>query len=347
MNSWLITGGCGFVGCNLADAFLANGKDVIILDNLSRIGSRDNLAWLRRKHSQSWRFIEADIRDGEGFARLVNETRPLAIAHLAGQVAMTTSVQNPRLDFETNALGTLNVLEAVRLHSPETVVLHSSTNKVYGNLEWVRYKELETRYIAQDFSNGFDETTPLSFQSPYGCSKGAADQYALDYARIYNLRTVVFRHSSMYGDRQFATYDQGWVGWFCLKAIEIERAKKTGHIDPVFTISGNGKQVRDILFSDDVVKLYLKALENIDKVKGEVFNIGGGIENSISLVELFNILEKEYSIKMNYVSRSMREGDQKVFIADIKKATELLGWRPHVDILSGIKNMSKWLISMR
>lgn len=182
--TWLITGGCGFVGTNVADALLSRGEEVVIFDNLSRLGSRDNLAWLRSRHGSDWCFVEADIRDAGTIARLVQETKPYALAHLAGQVAMTTSIENPRLDFEVNALGTLNVLEAVRLYSPMTIVLYSSTNKVYGSLDYLRYEETETRYILPDYPNGLDESLPLDGHSPYGCSKLAADQYVRDYHRI-------------------------------------------------------------------------------------------------------------------------------------------------------------------
>jgi len=336
---WLITGGCGFVGTNLADALLGQGNEVVILDNLSRVGSRENLAWLRQRHGTDWRFVEEDIRNAEAVANLVREFRPDALAHLAGQVAMTTSLQNPRLDFEINALGSLNVLEAVRLHSPETIVLYSSTNKVYGDLAWVRYEETETRYITPDLPNGFNEGTPLDFHSPYGCSKGAADQYMLDYARMFGLRTVVFRHSSMYGGRQFSTYDQGWIGWFCQKAIEI----KKGALKEPFTISGNGKQVRDVLHAEDMKSLYFAAVNHIDKAGGRAFNIGGGIENSLSLLELFDFLEKELDIKMVYKKIPWRKSDQKVFVVDIEKAKRILHWGPHTDISRGIRNMLNWI----
>ncbi|RMG35405.1 MAG: NAD-dependent epimerase/dehydratase family protein [Methanobacteriota archaeon] len=341
--TWLITGGCGFVGSNLADALLAKGEDVVILDNLSRIGSRENLEWLRNRHGDDWRFLEADIRNAEIVSRLVRETRPDALAHLAGQVAMTTSLQNPRLDFEINALGTLNVLEAVRLHSPATIVLYSSTNKVYGDLDWVRYEESKTRYVAPDFPNGFDESIPLNFHSPYGCSKGAADQYMLDYARMFGLRTVVFRHSSMYGGRQFATYDQGWIGWFCQKAVETKQAMIEGLPVPQFTISGDGKQVRDVLHVKDVISLYLMAVEQINVVCGECFNIGGGIENSLSLLELFMLLESMLEVQLTYEKLEWRHSDQKVFVADISKAQGKLGWNPQIDYVKGIKQMVEWI----
>lgn len=334
---WLITGGCGFVGTNLADALLSRGEEVVILDNLSRVGSRDNLAWLRSRHGRDWRFVEADIRDAEAIARLVQETKPHALAHLAGQVAVTTSVENPRLDFEVNALGTLNVLEAVRLYSPTTIVLYSSTNKVYGSLDYLRYEETETRYILPDYPDGLDENLPLDGHSPYACSKLAADQYVRDYHRIYGIPTVVFRHSSMYGGRQFATYDQGWIGWFCLKALEMANPDA-----PVFTISGNGKQVRDVLHGDDVIAVYLTAVVNIDRAAGQVYNIGGGVANSLSLLELFELLEKLTGVKMRFRRLDWRPSDQKVFIADFRKAHEELGWYPIVNKGIGIQRMVEW-----
>jgi CDP-paratose 2-epimerase len=341
--TWLITGGCGFVGTNLADALLSKGEEVVILDNLSRAGSRDNLAWLRSRHGSDWRFVEADVRDADTVARIVKETRPYALAHLAGQVAMTTSIENPRLDFEVNALGTLNVLEAVRLHSPATIVLYSSTNKVYGDLAWVRYEETETRYVAPDFPNGFDESIPLDFHSPYGCSKGAADQYMLDYARIFGLRTVVFRLSSIYGGRQFSTYDQGWVGWFCQKAVETKHAQDIGAEQPVFTISGSGKQVRDVLHVDDLVDLYLASVAHVDEIAGQAFNIGGGMENSLSLIELFRFLSDHLGVRLFYKTLPWRASDQKVFVADTSKIQKKLSWKPRISAEQGIVRTLEWI----
>jgi len=234
---WLITGGCGFLGCNIADACLRRGDDVCVLDDLSRTGSEQNLKWLCGRHGYEWRMIKGDVRDADLVAETVKTHRPDVIAHLAGQVAMTTSLANPRLDFEINAFGSLNILEAVRLYSPETVVIYSSTNKVYGNLEWIRYEEHETRYVAPAFPEGFDESLPLCFESPYGCSKGCADQYMLDYARMFGLRTIVFRHSSMYGGRQYATFDQRWVGWFCIQALQA--AKKAANMISQLPVTAN------------------------------------------------------------------------------------------------------------
>lgn len=341
--TWLITGGCGFVGSNLADALLSNGQEVVVLDNLSRFGSRDNLNWLRSRHGAEWQFVESDIRNEDAVAHLMAETKPHALAHLAGQVAMTTSLQSPRLDFEVNALGTLNVLEAVRLQAPETIILYSSTNKVYGDLDWVRHEEHTTRYRAADYPNGFSENIPLAFSSPYGCSKGSADQYVLDYARMFDLRTVVFRHSSMYGGRQFATFDQGWIGWFCKKALEAKDAQLKNLPSPTFTISGNGKQVRDVLHAEDIISLYFSSVENIDAASGNVFNIGGGMSNSLSLIELFSFLENELGISLAFERLPWRASDQKVFVADIEKARRMLHWLPQVQASTGIKRVVNWL----
>lgn len=332
----LITGGCGFLGSNLATHAIEKGSDVVIFDNLYREGSRHNLAWLKEKGT--FRFVHGDIRNQNDITRVVQDFRPEAIFHLAGQVAMTTSIANPRMDFEVNVMGTHNLLEAIRLYSPEAAVLYSSTNKVYGDLEQYTYRETESRYECIDKPNGFDETTQLSFHSPYGCSKGAADQYMLDYARIFGLKTVVFRHSSMYGGRQFATYDQGWIGWFCQKAAET----RNGTLKEPFTISGNGKQVRDVLHADDMINLYFSALEQADKIGGEAFNIGGGIDNSLSLLELFNLLNGLIGQPMNYIRIAPRESDQRVFVADLTKAKRLIGWEPRVCARNGVARMLEW-----
>jgi CDP-paratose 2-epimerase len=252
---------------------------------------------------------------------------------------MTTSIADPRLDFEINTLGSVNLLEAIRMYAPEAVVIYSSTNKVYGDLEQYAYRETASRYECIDKPNGFDESTPLCFHSPYGCSKGAADQYMLDYARIYHLRTVVLRHSSMYGGRQYSTYDQGWLGWFCQKALEA----KNGTATEPFTISGTGKQVRDVLHAEDMVRLYFRALERIDRARGHAFNIGGGMMNSLSLLELFSLLEEQLDVKLQHTKLSPRESDQRVFVADISKAASLLDWKPSISTRAGIQRMIEWV----
>lgn len=332
----LINGGCGFLGSNLASHAIGNGYEVTVFDNLSRIGSEENLKWLQS--IGEFEFIHGDVRNSNDMDNLMKNKFD-AVFHLAGQVAMTTSIANPRKDFEINTLGTFNLLEAVRRYSPDTAIFYSSTNKVYGDLEDYEYIESNSRYICEEFPNGFSEQLPLDFRSPYGCSKGAADQYMLDYSRIFGLRTTVFRHSSMYGSRQFATYDQGWVGWFCQKAIE---KYKTPNCMP-FTISGTGKQVRDILHADDMIALYFSALKNVDKVYGQAYNIGGTMEQSLSLLELFEMLNQMLSIKMEYKKLPVRQSDQKIFVADISKISDKIGWQPKVSSLEGITNMVEWV----
>lgn len=333
----LITGGCGFLGSNLASDAISRGDELVVFDNLYRNGSRNNLTWLQSQGV--FNFEHGDIRNANDITRVIESYKPDAIFHLAGQVAMTTSIANPRMDFEVNVIGTHNLLEAVRQYAPQAIVIYSSTNKVYGDLEQFTYEEAETRYRCLEQPNGFDEQIQLDFHSPYGCSKGAADQYMLDYARIFGLKTVVFRHSSMYGGRQFATYDQGWIGWFCQKAIETSR----GQLNQPFTISGNGKQVRDVLHADDMKRLYIAAVNNIERAKGMAFNVGGGIKNSLSLLELFSLIENFLNIKLEYKCVPVRESDQRVFVADIAKANKILDWFPMVPYDNGVKRMIEWV----
>jgi len=334
---WLVTGGCGFVGSNLADSLINDGEEVVILDNLSRNGSERNLAWLKQCHGERVCFYNIDTRNAEAISAKIEELKPDVIAQLAGQVAMTTSINNPRLDFEVNAGGTFNILDAIRLHSPNTIILYSSSNKVYGSLESIKALEKDTRYILPDYPDGLDEKTPLNAHSPYGCSKLAADQYVQDFHRIYGIQSVVFRHSSMYGGHQFATYDQGWVGWFCQKALEA----KYSTAQP-FSISGNGKQVRDVLFTDDLIEVYKLAAKNIATTAGKVYNIGGGIGNSLSLLELFSLLEDILNVQMKYFEIDWRQGDQKVFVANNSLATRDFHWMPKTDKLTGITKTLEW-----
>lgn len=334
---YLITGGCGFVGSNLAAEVLKRGEELIIFDNLFRFGSSKNLEWL--KTQGDFVYYPFDIRNLNDIETVIKQEQPDVVFHLAGQVAMTTSINNPRLDFEINTLGTFNLLDSIRKYSPNTMVLYSSSNKVYGDFEDLTFVEKESRYECLEYPKGFDESLPLNFHSPYGCSKGAADQYLLDFNRIYGTKTVVFRHSSMYGGNQHATIDQGWIGWFCQKALEI----KSGKAKELFTISGTGKQVRDVLHADDVVSLYFASVEHIDSIKGKAFNIGGGIDYSLSLIELFAMLEDILGIKMNYKQLPPRESDQLVFVADGSKIKRLIGWEPKVEVRDGLVKMLQWI----
>jgi len=327
----LITGGCGFIGCNAARRFLQRSDQVTVFDNLSRRGSDENLSWLREQGQ--FNFVNADVREPDSLSRVVSQGRFDVVIHLAAQVAVTTSVIEPRRDFEINALGTLNVIEAVRNHSPETIVLNASTNKVYGNLPSLELKEGATRYSLPDLPNGVSETQPLDFHSPYGCSKGAGDQYMIDYARIYGLRTVNFRQSCIYGYRQFGVEDQGWVAWFLIAHVSGQ---------PV-TIYGDGKQVRDVLFIDDLIDCYVAAIERIDQVAGITFNIGGGPGNTLSLLELLKFMEQHSGSRVQHSFDDWRPGDQPVYVSDISKAKQLLEWHPRFGVNEGLQRLQEWV----
>lgn len=334
---YLITGGCGFIGSNLAAEALRRGATVTVLDNLSRTGSTENLAWLRTLGLLDFRC--GDMRCRDDVEAAVRHAAPEVVFHVAGQVAMTTSLAHPRLDFEVNVSGTLHLLEALRAFAPDAKVFFSSTNKVYGDLEQFPYEETSTRYVCPRYPQGFDEQVPLDFRSPYGCSKGAADQYMLDYYRQYGLRTVVFRHSSVYGGRQFSTADQGWIGWFVDQALR-QRNKRDA---AAFSISGTGKQVRDVLFISDLVACYFQALGKLEHCAGEAFNIGGGQSNSLSLLELFEWLGTRLGVDLRYSRGPARSSDQKVFVADISKAKERFDWTPRVDYVAGLESMIGWV----
>ncbi len=345
MKSALITGGCGFLGSNVAAHLMQEGWRVLVADALFRKGGEANLEWLKTQAKPGqFTFAQLDLAQEAAVTEIFRRHGPFDfVCHLAGQVAMTTSLADPRRDLMTNVVGTFNVLEAVRQHSRESLVAYSSTNKVYGDLDWLRYEETHKRYIVPEYPRGFDEELPLDFASPYGCSKGSADQYVHDWFRNFGVKTVVFRHSSIYGGRQFATFDQGWIGWFCLKAAEQRAASRAGKAPERFTISGNGKQVRDVLHGEDLVRLYAAAYEQRDRVAGEVFNIGGGIENSLSLLELFDLLGELAGVTLQHTQNPPRQSDQRVFTADISKAARLLGWTPKISKEQGIRRMLEWV----
>jgi len=330
----LITGGAGFIGANAVDFFMGQGARVTVFDNLSRRGTPRNLEWLRRAHGDRFEFVQADIRDAEAVSRAAAGAE--AILHFAAQVAVTTSVTNPREDFEINALGTLNVLEAARSSERRPFVVFTSTNKVYGGMEDAAVVEQDSRFQYRDLPHGVPESRPLDFHSPYGCSKGTADQYVRDYARIYGLPTVVFRMSCIYGPRQFGNEDQGWLAHFMISAA-------TGQ--PI-TIYGNGKQVRDVLYVEDLVRALRLAGEKIDNVAGEVFNIGGGPENTLSVWKEFGELLADLSgetVPVRY--GEWRPGDQPCYISDIRKAMRMLDWKPQVDKNHGVARLWKWISS--
>lgn len=329
----LITGGAGFIGANCAYYFANQGHRVIIFDNLSRIGSEKNLEWIRSVCSVE--FIEGDLRKYDDLVDVITQNGPFGmILHLAAQVAVTTSVANPREDFEINALGTFNLLEAIRLHNSETTLIYASTNKVYGEMEDLNIIEKDGRYMYQDLPEGVNEERNLDFHSPYGCSKGSADQYCRDYSRIYGLKTIVMRQSCIYGYRQFGVEDQGWVAWFCIAVV----------LGKQITVYGDGKQIRDVLFIDDLVRAYELAYENRDRIAGKVYNIGGGPKNTLSLHELIRYLEKLKGKKISLAYNDWRPGDQKVFIGNISSAEKDFGWKPVVTPYEGVRRLYKWVV---
>lgn len=333
MKKILITGGAGFIGINAAEYFIKKGYKVVLFDNLIRAGTEYNLVSLRENY-KNFIFIKGDVTD---FKKLLeafgSEKKWEAVLHLAGQVAVTKSIADPRADMEANLIGTINVLEAVRNKYPETIVLYASTNKVYGELENCEIVELETRYDYKDMA-GISEKQCLSFCSPYACSKGAGDQYVRDYAKMYNLRTVVFRQSCIYGKKQMGVEDQGWVSWL-LMALRMGKKIK---------IYGDGKQTRDLLYIDDLIRAYDLALVNISKVSGNVYNIGGGRKNSISVWKEFEpLLSEVIGEKPSCKYEKERMGDQKVYISDIRKIESDLGWEPRISVAHGVDLLNRWI----
>lgn len=312
MSKILITGGAGFIGCNAAKRFLDQGHEVTILDDLSRHGSEKNLAWLGPKPTH----YKIKLQYHHQVSALFQQVGPFdVVLHLGAQTAVTTSVTDPRLDFEVNTIGTFNMLEATRIFSPQATFIFSSTNKVYGQIEDAP-------------ATGVSETQPLDFHSPYGCSKGAADQYVRDYARIYGLNTVVLRQSCIYGPRQFGVEDQGWLAHFCIQA----------NLGRPITIYGDGKQVRDILWIDDMLDCYQACIDRIQDVRGEVFNIGGGPKNQVNLIQALEMLGSGAS-----QFGPVRPGDQQVYVSDISKAKVKLGWEPKVGPQEGIERLYAWV----
>lgn len=330
---YLITGGAGFIGSNYAFRLIQRGEKVSIFDNLSRAGAPKNLAWLEESFGKdAFRLIVGDLRNADQLVESAKDAD--VIVHLAGQVAVTTSVTNPREDFESNALGTFNALEAARLSRRNPIFLYASTNKVYGGMEDVKLKEDATRWLYADLEYGCSESQPLDFHSPYGVSKGSGDQYTRDYSRIYGLRSVVFRQSCIYGPRQFGIEDQGWLAWMMIAAVTGRK----------ITIYGDGKQVRDVLYVNDLLDAYDAAIEKIDTAKGQVYNVGGGKRNVMAIwAEFGPILERLLGKRIEAAREDWRPGDQRVFYADLRKAKTELGWEPKIDLEEGLDLMFDWV----
>ncbi len=327
----VITGGAGFIGSNLADALLTQGERVLVLDNLSRPGTEKNLRWLVSRHPKRLQVEIGDVRDAEVVKRVVK--RAHTVYHLAAQVAVTSSLADPEHDFAVNILGTLNVLEAARAQAEPPVVLYTSTNKVYGQLLEVGIALNGTRYLFEDRRKGISEEQPLDFHSPYGCSKGAADQYVRDYARIFGVPTVVFRMSCIYGPRQFGNEDQGWVAHFIISALSAQE----------LTVYGDGKQVRDILYVEDLVEAMRRATAAARERPGRIYNVGGGPENTISLIELLTLLDTVLEQPVPFRSAAWRPGDQKLYVTDISRIKRELGWGPQVTKDEGVRRLVEWV----
>jgi len=334
-NKFLVTGGAGFIGSNLVSKLLHLGHQVTIYDNLSRKNVEVNIKLLEAIAKRYGRLkVEvADIRD----IKKLKQTLPGhdVIFHLAAQVAVTDSVVDPVEDFDINLQGTFNILETIRNYSAESILVYSSTNKVYGDLESLNIEEKKTRYqfADKDFQNGISETQPLDFHSPYACSKGAADQYIHDYNRIYNLKTVVLRQSCIYGIRQFGSEAQGWLFHFLKSAIQNRK----------INIFGTGKQVRDVLFIEDLIELYLKIVKKINKTQGKIYNVGGGVENALSLLESIDLIKNLTKKPVTLNFHEPRSGDQKIFISDNEKIEKDTGWKPKIDYNKGLYALEKWV----
>jgi CDP-paratose 2-epimerase len=334
----LITGGAGFVGANLADRLLSAGLPVLIFDNLSRPGVERNVQWLVKTYGTLVRIEVSDTADLGALQEAVKQSAQ--VFHLAAQVAVTTSLVDPILDFKVNARGTLNLLEAIRAQANPPPLVFTSTNKVYGALDDLELSKVGTRYQPVDSeisTRGISEARAVDFHSPYGCSKGAADQYVLDYARMFGLPAVVFRMSCIYGPRQFGTEDQGWVAHFLTRAIENQ---------PV-TLYGDGFQVRDVLFVEDLLDAFLLAQQNIEELSGRAFNIGGGPGNSISLIELMDLIGELHGDSYAIEFAPWRQADQRYYVSDLGRFHSATGWKPKVGIRDGVKRLYQWLLEAR
>jgi CDP-paratose 2-epimerase len=336
MQKVLITGCAGFIGFHLAKRFLDMGATVVGIDNLSRRGGESNLQLLQRDHKDGLRFHREDVRDFPAMEKVFKTYAPLdLVIHEAAQVAVTTSIANPREDFEINALGTFNLLEATRLHSPHAFFEFASTNKVYGKMDDLGVTERNGRYEYADLPHGVSEAHGLDFHSPYGCSKGTADQYVRDYSRIYGVRAAVLRQSCIYGTRQFGVEDQGWVAWFTIASV----------LGRPLTIYGDGKQGRDLLWIDDLVDAYLGLYRNADRVSGKIFNVGGGPGNVLSLLELVGMLKDAGTLRQEPAFSAWREGDQKIFVCDTRKMETEIGWRPKIAPAQGVGKLIEWTVA--
>ena len=325
---WLVTGGAGFIGTNLVNHLIGSGHEAIILDDMSRAGVEANASFLHDKFGVD--ICRVDVADATGVAEFFAHNGPFdAVAHLAGQVSLMASIDDPVRDFEVNARGTLNILEMVRVRSPETCVIGMSSNKAYGDLHQVRIVEEPTRYVAPDWPRGFNESLPLDFHGPYGCSKGAADQYLADYSRTYGLRMASLRQSSVYGPHQHPRSDQGWVAHLVAEAVAGRE----------IALNGIGKQVRDLLHAEDLARLFVALADVLQPGEPAQVNVGGGPDRSLSILELFQWLENELGRPVAFTTGTERPSDQKVFISDNVRVGVLTGWRPTISVEDGLHRL--------
>lgn len=331
MKKIFITGGAGFIGANASDYFYKKKWKVYVFDNLSRKGTIYNIKWLNK--NSNIKFIKGDIRNFSYLSKTLAAINPDVILHCAGQVAVTTSFLYPREDFEINALGTFNVLESIRTNKLKASLIYTSTNKVYGNLDSAKVKLNKKRYIYKNNIKGIDENHKTDFHSPYGCSKGAADQYVRDYSRMYGLNTYVLRQSCIYGINQYGIEDQGWLAWFVIASL----------INKKITIFGDGKQVRDLLYIDDLNRLFEILANNKRKNIDRVYNVGGGYKFSLSILELLEILENKLGKKIKVNFSNWREGDQKLYISNNNKLKKNFGWEPKINPKIGINQLMTWV----
>ncbi len=333
----LITGGAGFIGSNLANK-LSIKYEVVVLDSLYKKQNKSNLEFLKQNNIQ---FVELDIRDSNKVFDILKDNNFDSVIHLAAQVAMTKSIKDPGLDFSTNVIGTLNIIDSLRKINSDAKFINICSNKVYGDMAWDQLSETATRYNSIAYSNGYKEDTKLDFTGPYGCSKGSAEQYVLDYARTYDLNTVSLRLSTIYGKNQFSTFDQGWIGWFIKEFFEYRN-----NTEYLINIQGNGKQVRDILYVDDLSNLFMEILEkDFSTLNDNCFNVGGGQENSFSIIELLQFLASEHKLnnKFNLQMNEWRKGDQKYYVSDISKISQTFDWKPSTTKAEGVMKYLKWI----
>ncbi len=333
----LITGGAGFIGSNLANK-LSTEYEVVVLDSLYKKQNKSNLEFLKQNNIH---FIEADIRDLSKTFDILKDNNFDSVIHLAAQVAMTKSIKDPSFDFSTNVIGTLNIIDSLRKINSDAKFINICSNKVYGDMAWDELSETKTRYNSITYLDGYKEDTKLDFTGPYGCSKGSAEQYVLDYARTYDLNTISLRLSTIYGKNQFSTFDQGWIGWFIKEFFEYKN-----NPDYLINIQGNGKQVRDILYVDDLSNLFMKIIEkDFSTLNDNCFNVGGGQQNSFSIIELLQFLASEHKLnnKFNLQMNEWRKGDQKYYVSDISKISQTFNWKPSTTKSEGVMKYLKWM----